>query len=247
MKRFVVTRGIAELLLIVVGVLIALGLDNWNQDRVDRALSGEYLSRLVGDLEADVALGDLASDSLEVKSDALAFLLEAGRDRETGSTEASRLVRALPESLARSFNTPPVRTVTIDDMRSTGRLSLITNAGLREEILHYYALATNSESRLEGRMTDYPARVFERVPAKVLAWRDVIPVALTGDLARRDLEPPELTQAELDELLDWLGETETQRLVNAEMNYSIHAIRIVEDDRARAMRLIELLERSRTD
>ena len=56
-----------------------------------------------------------------------------------------------------------------------------------------------------------------------------------------------MTQAELDELLDWLGETETQRLVNAEMNYSVHAIRIVEDDRARAMRLIELLERSRTD
>ncbi len=45
--------------MIVVGVLIALGLDNWNQDRVDRALSGEYLSRLVGDLEADVALADL--------------------------------------------------------------------------------------------------------------------------------------------------------------------------------------------
>ena len=247
MKTSVVTRGVAELLVIVVGVLIALGLDNWNQDRKDRELSYEYVERLVGDLRADVAWADQALEGLEDKREALSFLLELGADRDPEFADASRLVRAFPGTLMLAFNAPSMRTATIDDMRSTGSLSLISEVELREEILRHYALATNSESRLEGRMTDYPGRAFERVPTKILAWRDIIPVAADGEQTRDDADPPVLTETEFDALLAWLRETEAQRLVNAERNYSVHAIRILVNDRARALRLIGLLESRRLD
>jgi hypothetical protein len=55
-------RLVAEFLVIVVGVLVALGVDQWVQDRQDRALEAEYLERLLADVRYDL--------------DELAFILE---------------------------------------------------------------------------------------------------------------------------------------------------------------------------
>lgn len=47
-------RLAAEFLVIVVGVLVALGVDQWAQDRRDRSLEAEYLERLLEDLRYDL-------------------------------------------------------------------------------------------------------------------------------------------------------------------------------------------------
>jgi len=46
-------RAGAELVVIVVGILLALAFDGWAQQRADRELETEYLARLVQDLVAD--------------------------------------------------------------------------------------------------------------------------------------------------------------------------------------------------
>ena len=92
-------------------------------------------------------------------------------------------------------------------------------------------------------MTAYPQAVFERVPAEVLSWWDILP-PLPGESKPEQgySETPELSGYALEALLRWLSEDETPSLINAELNYSLHAIQIVRDDRARALRLIELID-----
>ena len=46
-------RMIGEFTIIVVGVLVALALDQWASSRADRVTEAEYLTALVADLEAD--------------------------------------------------------------------------------------------------------------------------------------------------------------------------------------------------
>ncbi|MGI9628968.1 MAG: hypothetical protein ACR2QM_19210, partial [Longimicrobiales bacterium] len=46
-------RLVGELLVIVVGVMLALAVDRWNQARVDGALATEYHTRLLAELVAD--------------------------------------------------------------------------------------------------------------------------------------------------------------------------------------------------
>jgi hypothetical protein len=45
-------RLVAEFLVIVVGVLVALGVDSWAGDRADRVLEREYLHRLLDDVNS---------------------------------------------------------------------------------------------------------------------------------------------------------------------------------------------------
>ncbi len=58
MKQKWPTRFIGEFVVIVLGVLVALGVDDWRQYRVDRELEAHLLARLADDLSADAA--DLA-------------------------------------------------------------------------------------------------------------------------------------------------------------------------------------------
>lgn len=53
-----------EIVLIVAGILIALQLDGWHQDRTDRALELDYMRSLVEDIEIDVALASEVLASL---------------------------------------------------------------------------------------------------------------------------------------------------------------------------------------
>ena len=42
-----------EIILVVVGILIALSINNWNEDRKEEVLELEYLERILTDLNAN--------------------------------------------------------------------------------------------------------------------------------------------------------------------------------------------------
>ena len=46
-------RWAGEFVVIVIGVLVALALDQWASTRADRVSEGEYLAALIADLETD--------------------------------------------------------------------------------------------------------------------------------------------------------------------------------------------------
>jgi len=241
-KYSLVVRVSAEFLVIVVGILIALALDSWNQERMDRALGQEYLQRLIGDLRADVAQADQLLEGLHAKSAGLIFLAQAAGDNLQTRSDPSGVLQALPKTLMLAFNAPSGRTATYDDLMSTGRLSLITSIRIRDDVLEYYALVTNNENRLEGRMTSYPQSVYQNVPPGVLSWYDVTDASLAASIPTESNAAIELAGEELGLLLQWLGNDETQQLINAERNYSSQAIQILEDSRARARKLITTIE-----
>ena len=53
--------AIGEVLLVVIGILIALQINAWNNNRIDKHLEKQILARIVQDLKTD--LGDLAVSS----------------------------------------------------------------------------------------------------------------------------------------------------------------------------------------
>jgi len=58
LKRYLI-YAIGEILLVVIGILIALQINNWNEARKNRKYEKEYINRLIEDLEHDQK--DLAS------------------------------------------------------------------------------------------------------------------------------------------------------------------------------------------
>lgn len=52
------TYALGEIVLVVIGILIALSINNWNQERINRAQSDDLLKGMVKDLSQDIAALD---------------------------------------------------------------------------------------------------------------------------------------------------------------------------------------------
>jgi hypothetical protein len=70
--------ALGEILLVVIGILIALQVNNWNEDRKQQKLEQDYYCRLLGDVELD--------------QKQVADLLEASSERVRASNRAVRLL-----------------------------------------------------------------------------------------------------------------------------------------------------------
>ena len=77
---------IIEFLLVVLGVLLALQLDNWNEQRKDRALFQDYLVQLQADLREDIKQAERrieAARSLDERAAYLVSVIEGKAAQET--------------------------------------------------------------------------------------------------------------------------------------------------------------------
>ena len=216
--------ALGELAIVAVGVLIALGINQWNTERLDRALGDEYLHRLLSDVQADIFWSNNVLIALNDKADALDLLSKAISESSMSSGIPALHIQAIPKTLVLAFNAPSVRTATFDDMMSTGRLELVSPISIRETILEYYALGTNSENRPEGRMTQYPQSAFANVPQSTLAWFEVGSFSLHGLRPTTATTPTKFSKEEVEAVLRWLADDGIDKLINAERNYTSHAI-----------------------
>jgi hypothetical protein len=69
-RRGVPIRAVSEFFVIVVGVLVALGVDSWASERADRTAEVEYLEQLATELRLDSALfaGFLMPNVIEARA-----------------------------------------------------------------------------------------------------------------------------------------------------------------------------------
>jgi hypothetical protein len=123
-----------DVTLIVVGVLIALGVDQAVQTAGERRREAQYLEALAEEIEAD--LGQLQGplrEGLEQR-EAAAQLVIAALNGQT--MEPSFIVAALDRAGHVSFFVP--RRATFDDLVSTGNLRLIRDRRVRAALIAYY-------------------------------------------------------------------------------------------------------------
>lgn len=130
------SRLLGEFMLVVVGVLAALAVDEWRGSLADRERGRQYLSRLAGDLDrtyAAITTVDARYDDIVRNGRATLAVLrgEADFPHDTTSFVLSAYIPT------RSFE-PQVSRATYDDLVSTGNLDLIRPHALRDSIMGYY-------------------------------------------------------------------------------------------------------------
>ncbi len=127
---------LGEFFVIVVGVLVALWVDQIRAARADAKLEVEYLESLVIDLEADLAQFD-STEAWMRRQEAAAATVLALYEGSPPTENAADLVAAVETAGWQYF--PSITRNTIDDLRSTGNLRLIRDPALRRAIASYYA------------------------------------------------------------------------------------------------------------
>lgn len=155
-EKFVLSRAFGEFAVIVLGVLVALGADAWNDRRLDRLDELEYLSRIHGDLTQDTLQYDFVLAWMDRKLEALDSVAKWIRDTDA-APDSAELARRLAAAANFGWNVGPLgTTATFEDLRSTGKLGLISNADLRTQLIRYRENAEAEDRRIQARRTGYP-------------------------------------------------------------------------------------------
>jgi hypothetical protein len=165
------TYAIGEIVLVVIGILIALQINMWNNERGDRAREVKYLNGLKADLAMDL--------------DKLTAFIE---DKERKTTSALLLLKQAPPTTAAEiryldslswnvyvWKTFVPSTKTLNELIGSGNLSFITNDSIKTRVLElaqeYEALAVHTaHMRREYDMYLYDRSVFLKEQFAFMDW-----------------------------------------------------------------------------
>lgn len=140
--------AIGEIILVVIGILIALQINNWNEERKARLDEELYLTRLISENRQDIETFDDQINFLRIGVKSVEDFSDALKDENVSD---SSVVMA-----AHNYNTYgsilPVcnsSRSTFDDLSSTGNLKVISNKDLRELLVKHYAEIDQTKERMQ--------------------------------------------------------------------------------------------------
>ena len=143
--------AVGEIMLVVIGILIALQINNWNEQYKLRKLEVSYYKNLKIDLVKDSSEYEFkrwnAQQNIAKLTNTLNFI-NSGYDISRTeisdvywySTEEIKDTMALWLSISQSgfVQFPHIFENTITDLRATGNIKLLTNIELKNELVNYY-------------------------------------------------------------------------------------------------------------
>jgi len=159
----------AETLVIVLGVLIALGLDEYRTDRYEQRLAIEYIQRLQDDVAQDREyLAVNWYPRLVIKHQSLDAIAPVIRGQDPTPEDLDRFFRNVARGGMQGASIDDwVTDTTFRDLLSTGNLRLIRSSEIRGKITSYYRALEAQLARVTSRHTDYVSFVHSVLPAEL--------------------------------------------------------------------------------
>ncbi len=139
---------VLDFVIVVVGILLALQISNWDEQRRARELERAYLVRLASELRANIA--EFADDREAAVSTSKSVAAFAAALRDSSTTD-DVLVGSAKGFFDGAWTTPDFSpsATTFTDLSSTGNLQVIRNAALREAVIALYDAYQASISAVE--------------------------------------------------------------------------------------------------
>ena len=140
--------AIGEIVLVVIGILIALQINNWNQDRIDRKNEMKILKELKTDL--DITINDLENTIFEVQQrfDSTIVVLEY---IDAQIPFEDKMYLAYDYMRGPRWFYP--RTITYENLKSSG-INKITNDSIKIKLAEVFGQKLNRIKDIEGRMLE---------------------------------------------------------------------------------------------
>jgi hypothetical protein len=137
LKRYLM-YAIGEILLVVIGILIALQINNWNQANSDSRIAHEYMTNLVTELSSDLDyFKQLISNNDKQKSYIDDILIALNTEKTTKLKEKELMLKLMEATDPADFFP---KTATYQDLVSSGKMILIKPLDLRQKIITHYNL-----------------------------------------------------------------------------------------------------------
>jgi hypothetical protein len=144
-----------EIILVVIGILIALSLNNWNENRKNKLTESEYYCKLLADFELDRQnIAELYKESEHKIETSKRLLLELNNKNK----DKTFLLNSYLQALRTNAFVPSK--VAMTDLISSGKLNLLTNDSLKNNLIRYYSELDKLLYQLEINRSKSLERVF---------------------------------------------------------------------------------------
>ena len=138
LRRHNWTASIIELVIVALGILLALQVTNWNQDRLDRARGDRYLLRIHAGLLADrLDIDQTKGLWRAVSAYGEAAMAHGERGDLVGNSQWKTVLAYYHAS---QIKTIELENTTFSEMRDSGDLGLIADEALRKRLADYYRM-----------------------------------------------------------------------------------------------------------
>lgn len=154
--------AIGEIILVVIGILIALQINNWNQNKLDEQLESQYYERLLSDvLEEKAILQAVKNYSEQVLIHAKRAIAVYENSPNAAPNPANNLVDMYQAS---QLQDPNPASSTYKELIASGQINLLQNDDLKAALMRYYEtdwmetgvfrLPNKYRTNLRGKMPD---------------------------------------------------------------------------------------------
>ncbi len=144
--------AIGEIVLVVIGILIALSINNWNERRKETIQEQFILKRLSTDIASDINQVSFEVDLINKNSEELKFCIDVILQKKEASISVFRDNLKSMLNLT-SFNQ---NKTTFNNIISSGQIEYIKNQNLTDSITKYY---NNKYQGWDTAMLDYTRNI----------------------------------------------------------------------------------------
>ena len=141
-----ISYAIGEVILIVLGIIIAIQINNWNQRRIDRRSEIIFINSLVEDINQEIIRFERNLELGKIRMEAINFILQSNR---TGFSSGMR--SKLDTALSVCLSITKEKTIFLNEYVIQGRLDKINDDDLKNQIANYFQ-ASDNLSRFENTM-----------------------------------------------------------------------------------------------
>lgn len=155
-----------EVLIVIVGILVALQVSNWNSDRQERRLAREYESRLHQELQSDLRNIALTQEFWQKVAD---YQAAASAHAETGALADGSAWKTLLAYYQSSQLRPiELEDTTFVELRAAGELRLLSDGTLSKGLADYYRqTGSGMTGEILRHAPEYRIRIRGLTPYKV--------------------------------------------------------------------------------
>ncbi|WP_152558122.1 DUF6090 family protein [Altibacter lentus] len=147
--------GLGEIILVVIGILIALQINNEHESFKNKRIEESYLLSIKEDIKKDIsAINAYILDEYELKLQRL----ELGRDFYKGEFVVNDTISFINDLQIAGEGPGFIwsgHTNTFNELESTGNLRKIRNDSLRKKIIEYYSRLKIAGNKLDKYNTQY--------------------------------------------------------------------------------------------
>ncbi|MGM5469887.1 DUF6090 family protein [Flavobacteriaceae bacterium LMO-SS05] len=141
--------AVGEILLVVIGILIALQANNWNENRKESGIEQEYLSRLQTEIEKDHKTLLFSKDLANERIHQVEILSEAITHPDSLFNNPNEIIEIIEKVTWLSYL--PLSRIVFNELQTTGNMTLIHSKEIREQLATYYAEANHWEMILNAQ------------------------------------------------------------------------------------------------